>query len=215
MADVDKIVKLLATTDGRDKLYKFSANMAKIIAFSSADKTTQKKWNGLAKSIGEGRSLMRMGKWVGNVSKLQGFGAKLGSLSQRNLVEVLRVIGDFGYVLGDNLAYLSKYNILPLDAKQCGKNSKVFQFWGYLCALILDLWSLMLLPTKNLDAATSKKERTALVLSATKNLADTLSALNNVGYASSFGYNPSVGFTGACGATSGAIATYTNWKKIK
>jgi len=213
--DLDKVVKLLQQTDGRDKIYKFAANFAKIVAWQTADKETAKKWNGLAKSIGEGRSLMRMGKWVGNASKIQAVGAKITTLNQRGLVELLRVIGDFGYIFGDNLAYLGKYNILPVDAKSAGKNSKVFQFWGYVCAVILDVWSLILLPTKGLDEKTLQKERTALILSFTKNAADMMSTLASVGYLKGFGYDPSTGFTAACGATSGAIATYTNWTKLK
>ena len=209
--DIDKVVKLLAQTDGRDKLYKTAAGLAKIAADFS-DKESGKKWKSIGKSIGDGRSLMRMGKFVGNVQKLQGFAAK-GSLSSYQAVEVLRVIGDFGYVLGDNLQYLAKFGVLPMDAAKTAANSKVFQFWGFVCAVLLDLWQLALLPSKRLEAKDFAKKRHALVLSAIKNFADMLNCLNAVGYAKSF-YKPSSTFLGACGVTSGAIATYTNWGKL-
>jgi hypothetical protein len=210
--DVDKIVKLLALTDGRDKLYKTTGGIAKIIAVHS-DKETSKKWKGLSKSIGDGRSLMRMGKWIGNYQKLQGFAQKYNKLTSYNILEILRVIGDFGYVLGDNLQYLAKYGILPLDAAKTARNSKVFQFWGFLCAFILDLWQIALLPTKKLEPVELAKKRHELVLSAVKNLADVLNCLAAVGYAKRF-YAPSETFLGVCNVVSGGIATQQNWKKV-
>eukprot|EP00672_Neobodo_designis_P025230 CAMPEP_0174828844 /NCGR_PEP_ID=MMETSP1114-20130205/1566_1 /TAXON_ID=312471 /ORGANISM="Neobodo designis, Strain CCAP 1951/1" /LENGTH=212 /DNA_ID=CAMNT_0016062571 /DNA_START=46 /DNA_END=684 /DNA_ORIENTATION=- len=209
--DVDKVVKLLAQTDGRDKLYKTAAGLAKIAADYS-DKESGKKWKSIGKSIGDGRSLMRMGKFVGNVQKLQGFAAK-GTLTSYQALEVLRVIGDFGYVLGDNLQYLAKYGVLPLDAAKTAANSKVFQFWGFVCAFLLDLWQLALLSAKKLEPKELAKKRHALVLSAIKNFADTLNCLAAVGYAKSF-YKPGATFLGGCGVVSGGIATYTNWTKL-
>lgn len=216
MSDLDKFIKLLGTTDGRDKIYKFVAGVTKILAYRATDKNLAKKYNTLAKSIGEGRSLMRMAKWVGNYNKLQGFAAKAATLTSKQIVEIIRVIGDFGYILGDNLAYLSKYGVLPLNAESCGKNSKVFQFWGYLCAVVLDIWGLLTLEKKKFDDEKQRvAERQALLLALTKDTADLFAVLAAVGYAKNFGYNPSSGFTGFCGATSGAVATYINWAKIK
>ena len=216
MCDLDKFVKLLAQTDGRDKIYKTLQGVVKILAFqNAADKELAKKYGGLAKSIGEGRSIMRMVKWVGNANKLQGYVPKLQSLNAKTAVEILRVIGDFGYILGDNLAYLSKYKVLSLDSANVGKNSKIFQFWGYLCAVILDVWALLKNEkTKESDPATYQKERSAGLLNLTKNTSDLLSTMSAVGYLSSV-WSPSAGVTGALGATSGAIATYQNWNKTK
>jgi hypothetical protein len=216
MADIDKFIKLLAQTDGRDKIYKTLQGIVKILGYQSAgDKELAKKYAGLAKSIGEGRSIMRMTKWVGNVNKLQGFVPKLGGLNAKMAIEILRVLGDFGYILGDNLAYLSKYKVLSLDATEVGKKSKIFQFWGYICAVILDILALMKNEKlKESDAATYAKERQAGLLNITKNLADTLATMAAVGYLSTV-WGPSAGMTGALGATSGAIATYQNWTKTK
>jgi hypothetical protein len=216
MCDIDKFVKLLAQTDGRDKIYKTLQGVVKILGYQSAgDKELAKKYGALAKSIGEGRSIMRMTKWVGNVNKLQGFASKLGTLNAKMIVEILRVIGDFGYILGDNLAYLAKYKVLSLDAANVGKNSKIFQFWGYFCAVILDVWALLKNEKqKESDPATYQKERKAGLLSLTKNIADFAATMAAVGYLSAV-WSPSAGVTGALGATSGAIATYQNWNKTK
>ena len=217
MENVDKLIKLLSQTDGRDKLYKFGANSAKIIAwsYSVTDPAAAKRWGALATSIGEGRSLMRMGKWTSNTQKLHGYSKKFGNLAQKEFLEILRIIGDFGYVLGDNLAYLCKYKVLGFDKNTCATNSKLFQFWGFFFAVIVDLWNLLLLPAKNLDAAAFAKEQKALLLTFCKDFCDFLVTLNNVKYMAPFGYNPSQGMIGALGATSGAIATYANWTKLK
>jgi hypothetical protein len=216
MADLDKFVKLLSQTDGRDKIYKTIQGIVKILGYqNAADKELAKKYGGLAKSIGEGRSIMRMAKWVGNVNKLQGFVPKLNALNSKTIIEIIRVIGDFGYILGDNLAYLAKYNVLALDAANIGKNSKIFQFWGYVCAVILDVFALLKNEkSKESDPATYNKERKTGLLNLTKNLSDLMATMAAVGYLSTV-WSPTAGVTGALGATSGAIATYQNWTKTK
>jgi hypothetical protein len=211
---LDLFVKLLATTDGRDKIYKFTQNLSKLLAFAASDKATIKKWTGLSKSLGEGRSIMRMCKWVNNVQKLQGFAAKVGSLSQLQIIEIMRVLGDFGYVLGDNLAFLSKYGLIPLNKDNVSKNSKIFQFWGFFFATLLDILSILDLKNQSkLDAAAKAKKAKELRLSFLKNLSDMLVTLAAVGYLQKV-YNPSAGVTSVLGMVSAGIATYQNWQKV-
>ena len=217
MADLTKFINLLAQTDGRDKIYKTLQNLVKIAAAQSSDKAQAKKFNTLAKSLGEGRSLMRMAKWTTNYNKLVEYSKKASTLTSRQIVEILRVIGDFGYILGDNLSYLAKYGVLPFNASTTAKNSKIFQFWGFFFATLLDVWAMITLRAKaasGMDEATYAKEAKALRLSLVKNFCDLLVTLNAVGYASAF-YKPSGTALGVFGATSGAIATYNNWKKTK
>lgn len=213
--DLDKFIKLLAQTDGRDKIYKMLQNLSKILAVHyTADKATAKKYDSVSKSLGEGRSILRMVKWVNNVNKLQGYAAKWQSLTTRQIVEIGRVIGDFGYIFGDNVQYLCKYKVLPFDQKTASKNSKIFQFWGFFLATFLDLWSILELEGKQMEPKDKAKERKALLLSFVKNLCDALATLAAVGYLKTY-YHPTGTFTGACGLTSGAIATYQNWTKLK
>jgi len=217
MAELDKFIKLLGQTDGRDKIYKFAQGIVKILAYrASGDKEQAKKYESLAKSIGEGRSIMRAAKWIGNVNKLQALVPKATSLTAKQIVDALRTLGDFGYILGDNLAYLSKYKVISADQKTLAKNSKLFQFWGYFCAVILDLWGLTLNENKKRDSdnATYQKERKAGTLNLVKNTADLLATMSVVGYLSSV-WQPSAGTAGTLSAVSGAIATYQNWSKVK
>ena len=210
MSDIDKFIKLLSQTDGRDKIYKFLQGVTKILGDQVDHKDSKKKYNALSKSIGEGRSLMRMVKWVGNYNKLQLYAGKFNVSDPKQVLEILRTVGDFGYILGDNLAYLCKYKVLSLDANSMGKNSKIFQFWGYVCATVLDILALLKNSTKVASDATAK-ERTTIVLSLVKNVSDVVATLAAVGYIAAF--QPSATFVGACSATSGAIATYQNWTK--
>lgn len=217
MADLDKFIKLLGQTDGRDKIYKLLAGLVKILAVYAKSKESAKIYGSLGKSIGEGRSIMRLGKWVGNVSKLQSLVPKLasGGLNVKTLVEVLRVLGDFGYIFGDNIAYLSKYKVLGRDAASVTKSAKLFQFWGYVCAVVLDAFALRVARAKaSSDAATSQKEVKANAINLTKNACDLLVVMATVGYLSSL-WKPSATTQGVLTVTSGAIATYQNWSKLK
>jgi hypothetical protein len=212
--DLDKLVKLLAQTDGRDKMLKTVQGAAKVLAFYAGTKAETKKWDNLSKSIGEGRSIMRFGKFTSNIQKIQVILAKAGGgsgLTQKQIIEILRILGDFGYVVGDNLTYFSKYKMLPLDPKVTAANAKLAQFWGFICALLLDVLAIVSLDTTKPSYAADRQSAT---LTLVKDTADTLAVWASVGYLSSV-YHPNAAFTGACTALSGSIATYTNWKKIK
>jgi hypothetical protein len=216
MADLDKFIKLLGQTDGRDKLYKTLAGIVKVLAVYATTKDQAKIYGSLGKSIGEGRSIMRLAKWVGNVSKLQALVPKLATgFNVKTLVEVFRVLGDFGYICGDNIAYLSKYKVLGRDAAAVTKGAKLFQFYGYVFAVILDVFAIQAARAKAAaDVATSRKEVKANAINLTKNVADLLVVTAAVGYVSSV-WKPSNTTTGALTITSGAIATYQNWSKLK
>lgn len=215
MADLDKFIKLLGQTDGRDKIYKAIAGIVKVLGAYAATKEQTKIYGSLGKSIGEGRSIMRLAKWVGNVNKIQSLLPKLSSFNAKVIVELLRVIGDFGYILGDNVQYLSKYKVLSFNAAEVTKKSKLFQFWGYVCAVILDVFALQSARAKAAsDLATAEKETKAGVINITKNTCDLLVVMATVGYLQSL-WKPTASTAGLLTFTSGAIATYQNWGKLK
>lgn len=212
--DVDKFIKLLGQTDGRDKIYKALAGVVKVLG-AYADKEKAKTYSSLGKSIGEGRSIMRLVKWVGNVQKLQTLLPKVASLKPKTLVEVVRVAGDFGYIFGDNVQYLSKYKVLSFDAVAVARKSKIFQFWGYAAAVLLDILALQEARAKSKsDEATATKETIAGTLNISKNVCDLLVVMATVGYLSSL-WKPTATTQGLLTLTSGAIATYQNWGKLK
>jgi len=211
MQQLDNFSSLCNLTDGRDKIYKTLGGAAKILG--SVPNPHAKKFAALSKAIGDGRSLMRMGKWTSNISKIEGQASKAGSLGAKQIVEIARVLGDFGYVVGDNVQYLAKFGLFGpnIVSKNVAAQSKVFQFYGFIFAVALDIYNLI--KEQTAEVVNKKKVRDCII-SLFKNICDFLACLAAVGYAKSLGYNPSGTFTGLCSFTSGAIATHANWKKI-
>ncbi|KAH9600284.1 Peroxisomal biogenesis factor 11 [Trypanosoma melophagium] len=220
MSDYDKFVKLLAQTDGRDKIYKCIAGVVKVLATVDTTPAHLASYKLLGTSIGDGRSLMRMAKWAGDVPKMRSALTQCrakGGVDLRKLVEFFRVLGNFLYVLGDNVAFLSRHRLLLAGShKQLQWRSKVAQFWGFFFAVVLDLLALRtaLRRHRDGDAANARKEARAALTALAKDAADALVAMATVGYMRGV-WQPGPATTGALTALSGAIATQLNWAKIK
>ncbi|KAJ9472358.1 glycosomal membrane protein [Diplonema papillatum] len=207
----DRAVKLLKGTDGRDKLYKLAAALAKLIAFNAIDAAKAKRFNTVAKSMGDARSIMRMGKWI---QKNQEVSKEVDSLSTvkcdttRAYMKIFRLLGDIGYIVGDNVQWLSKYDLVGLDQKRVSHGSKVCQFWGFLMSCWLQLYDLLLHYGKSgtLRDSTSKK----LLLNFVRDFCDMLAALSSINYIPSF--QPTAGTVATFGLLSSTIACHQNWK---
>ena len=52
-----RVINILKQTDGRDKLFKATAGMAKVVAYNAVDAETAKKATALAKAVGDCRSV--------------------------------------------------------------------------------------------------------------------------------------------------------------
>eukprot|EP00755_Sulcionema_specki_P017685 Sspe_Gene.64992::Locus_38495_Transcript_1_1_Confidence_1.000_Length_778::g.64992::m.64992 len=212
MTTLDRTVKLLKETDGRDKLYKATAMLAKIIAWRAADADVAKKATAVQKSITDARSLMRMAKWIPKYSEAAKESKKIGENKEdslRAVAKVVRIFADMCYIAGDNIQYLSKFQVLSFDHKMAAKRSKVFQFWGYVVSALIGLYDIR----KKLQEGCQLADKAVkeLVLNFIADVCDGLSALASVGYIES--YQPSAGFTGACGLISAIIACRKNWNK--
>ena len=127
----------------------------------------------------------------------------------RSYVKTLRIVGDIGYIVGDNLQWLGKYGLLTLDSKLMAKRSKVFQFWGYVCAVCLHLYDILLHLGKagTLGDDAGKK----LVKFLVRDTCDLLSALASVGYVAA--WKPTTGTVGTLGLISATIGVEDNWSK--
>lgn len=222
MNDFDKLIKLLATTDGRDKIYKFLAGVFKILAAIAANHgdPRSKAYAAMGTSIGSARSLMRMGKFVGDVPKLQKVVQTVqlkgvcGTEIER-YIEFFRTIGNSLYIIGDNAAFIAKNKIISANNKVITKYAKIAQFWGFFLAAVLDIFALKAAVQKRaIDEGVSKKEAKSAVINLTKDASDVLVTMAAVGYMKSI-WNPSPITTGALTCVSGGVATYLNWNKIK
>ena len=212
--NLDTFIKLLSVTDGRDKIYKAAGSIAKFLEYTAlkgGDKDGAKRFGALAKSVGEGRSLLRMGKWVQNTKKLTETAVE-GQVFQTSEtgMEYARVAADFGYIFGDNVHYLAKYGLISgADTKWVSKQSKLFQFYSYVLGVVLAAIKLVKARASGKPAAIK-----AATINLAKNVADILASVDAVGYGTYVGYNPSQGFVAICGFVSGALATYQNVEKL-
>ncbi|CCW68609.1 unnamed protein product [Phytomonas sp. Hart1] len=220
MTDLERLIKLLSQTDGRDKIYKFLAGFFRILAdVSDAQDPNVKAYKAIGNSIGGARSLMRMGKFVGDVPKLEqlihGFHAKgLHGTELKRLVEFLRVLANSLYILGDNVAFVAKHRLVPLNAAAVTTQAKFAQFWGFFLAAVLDLLALRAALKKRLtDLALCKKEAKGAIINLTRDASDVLVTMASVGYLREV-WRPSNVTLGALTCVSGSVATYLNWNKI-
>lgn len=222
MSDLDKVIKLLGQTDGRDKIYKFLAGLFKILAVLAARQKSPRAdaYKKVNASIGSARSIMRMGKFVGDAPKLQKVLTMVRDNGLRGteltkLIEFFRTLGNSLYIIGDNAAFIAKMKLVRADAKAITKYAKIAQFWGFFLAAVLDLIALRSALAKRIsDESKSKKEAKAAVIAFTKDASDVLVSMAAVGYLSSI-WHPSDITAGALTCVSGGVATYLNWNKIK
>lgn len=220
MAPLDQLINLLASNDGRDKLYKFLAGVFKILAAvakSNQNRALASAFTSLGASIGSARSVMRMGKFIADVPKYEKLTTKLQKkgFSVLVVIEILRTLGNSLYVAGDNAAFIAKHKLIAASAKDITKYAKIAQFWGFFLAAVLDVVALSAaLAKKDSDPSASKKETKAAVLGLAKDGSDTLVTMAAVGYFKSV-WHPNAYTAGALTCVSGGVATYSNWIKAK
>lgn len=220
---LDKLIKLLAQNDGRDKIYKFLAGLFKILATISAQSASPdtKSYVSIGNSINSGRSLMRMGGFVADVAKMRSIGEVVSAQGFKNtevkkFVEFFRTLGNALFILGDNTAFIARHRLITnVNEKAALRISKLGQFYGFLLAAILDLFNLRDAIRKlEYDPPASKRAAKNAVISFTKDMADVLVSMAAVNYLSSV-WHPSGVTTGTLTLFSGGVATYLNWNKIK
>nr|CCC53771.1 putative glycosomal membrane protein [Trypanosoma vivax Y486] len=218
MNDFDRFVKLLSQTDGRDKIYKFLSGVAKALAYLDTAQPRVAAYKSIGSSLSDGRSLLRMVKWSGDVPKMQSIVTSFRSKGKVNLkdgIQLLRVLCNFLYVLGDNVAYFARYKLVNLQHKRVYLNAKTAQFWGFLFAAVLDIIALRAaLKKRSSDAVASKKEAKNALINLAKDGSDVLVTMAVVGYMKEV-WRPNALTSGVLTAVSGGVATYLNWTKIK
>lgn len=219
MAFLDQLIALLALTDGRDKIYKFLAGLFKIlgaVAKSKKQLALTSACGSVGDAIGSARSVMRMGKFVADIPKLEKLSGTLSKKADlKTLIEILRTIGNSLYILGDNIAFVAKQKLIGANPKEVTKYAKLAQFWGFFLSAVLDLFALSAAMKKKIsDPSTYKKEFRDAALALAKDGSDTLVTMAAVGYLKSI-WHPAPITAGALTCVSGGVATYTNWQKAK
>ena len=208
--NVDIAIQLLANTDGRDKIYKTMESLSKLMACFVQQRCSVKLIR-FSQRVSDGRSLMRLGKWVSNAQKLKDSADK--NVSEQSLEEKLdssRIFCDFCYIIIDNILFLNRFLFMSLKQEQSyARRSKVFQFWTFFFACALDIMKMM--------RKYKEGEKTFAIrdiLNFIKNFADFLVTLSAVRYIS-FIYNPSSAWLSLCSIVSGSIATAQHIKLLQ
>ncbi|EPY27677.1 glycosomal membrane protein [Strigomonas culicis] len=187
MSDYARVVDLLSKTDGRDKIYKFSAGVFKVLGELAEQQEAKGSYKKMGASITSARSLMRMGKFIGDGPKLLKIISTaqkggLQSLPLAKIIEFFRVIGNSLYIMGDNAAFFAKHKVLltSADPKLITKGAKIAQFWGFFLAAVLDLLALQVaLKKRAADPTASCAEGKAALMALAKDLSDTLVAIGH------------------------------------
>lgn len=215
MLPMGKTIDYFNKSDGRDKLAKTIQNYCRVLDWylkEQGDKEGSAHYKALASSLSEFRSLMKFFRWLKNVNELQDLMSKPVTLI--DAVDVCVNIGDFGYRLGDNLEYLSKYKVIGFDPEQCEKVSKTFQFWGYAASVVLDVLTLLQVEKKKFSSREEyQKKKNAVLLDLIKDTADLIRVAPATGYVPMLSVHK--GRSGVCGVLAGAIGIYQTWKKCK
>lgn len=226
MSDLSKTVTLLGLTDGRDKIYKSLLGIFRVLAAvaESRNDPHTKSYESIVLTIRNARSLMRMGKFFSDFTKLKAlldlFKAQgITHTENKKFVEFIRVLCNALYVVTDNIAFLCRFRVFDIheriDVRACTIISKRSQLLGYILSLIFNLYELRDgLRRLEYDPPAAKKASTKAAVSATRDVVDVLVTAAVVGGAQPL-WNPSDVTVGSLTFVSGCLSTYLNWKKIK
>lgn len=203
-------IALLATTDGRDKLLKGFAQVAKLLSMVTGVKTQA----AVAGSVNDCRSLLRVAGFLAHIVTCRGKVLR-GETAPQDLVLMARLAGDgiFGFL--DTLAFLGKNGFLLSKKAVPGVVKASFDalFYGFLLATILDIMKIRQFMATNKGTEEDMKTRNALFLTLLRDVCDTVfatSAANKTKMLKVTPFQSSILLL-----ISACIATYENWNKNK
>lgn len=162
------IAAWLAANDSRDKLIKGAGCFFKALGAQTANAN----YLSVGSTMSECRCLMRLCSWLNNVKKLSDALEKR-VVQPRDVIYVLRVLFDGIFSLLDNVVFIgSFFQKNNTNLSQLSIMSRASLFWGYVAAVLLDIYDLAY------DKAIPNRKARYLVL--TRNACDMVSCLGNV-----------------------------------
>eukprot|EP01059_Diplonema_ambulator_P035729 TRINITY_DN8540_c0_g1_i1.p1 TRINITY_DN8540_c0_g1~~TRINITY_DN8540_c0_g1_i1.p1 ORF type:complete len:236 (+),score=65.83 TRINITY_DN8540_c0_g1_i1:41-709(+) len=193
-AEVAAVSSLLGRVEAVDKMAKVGMNLAKVaVCAGVADGGAAK----LAKSLADGRSMMRMGQWVKssvNVQDAVNGVVRAEGVQTQPLLQVVRQAADMGYKIGDNVTFLSKQGVVEADAPRWATATKRLQF---------TMFGIDALNAATAIVNNNGTSRTPAILM--RSVCDCLMVLQGTKWAPWYDAVPSW-FPSACGLVSGSIA---------
>lgn len=217
-----KLVRLLGCTDGRDKLYMSLTGILRIAATVAAQRNDPhaQDYKALEMSIESARSLMRMGRFINCITKLESlrelFVAQgLRHTERKKFVEFVMTIFDGLFVLLDSVAFTARFNIITVNSRQVYRSAKICQLWTFVLSTVLHLFHLRdAVRRLEYDPPAAKRSARRAGMRCVQDFIDVLVTMAAVGYVKRL-WCPSDVTSGAMICLSGSIATSLNWEMVQ
>ncbi|KAI1758173.1 peroxisomal biogenesis factor 11 [Xylaria castorea] len=227
---VSHYLKFVGTTVGRDKVLRLMQYFARFYAWyllrTNATRAEIAPYEGIKKSFGQARKLMRVGK---NVEHLKAAATAFDSLTAANsksgdpvlkYAALGRQMGYAGYLTADMLTVPTTMGIKKWDgAARAGREA--YRFWavGLACSVVAQVYTLYQLRQR--EAKVDKKEGEGVVEAkkiAIERYASQLQLLSDLCDltvpTSALGWTKlDDGFVGLAGTVSSLIGIHSQWKK--
>ncbi|KAI1429878.1 peroxisomal biogenesis factor 11 [Xylaria sp. FL1777] len=227
---VSHYLKFVATTTGRDKVLRLLQYFARFYSWyllrTNATRAEIAPYEGIKKSFGQARKLLRVGK---NVEHIRAAAVAFDSLTTASksggdpflqYAALGRQLGYAGYLTADLLTVPSSLNIKAWDgAKRAAREA--YRFWavGLACSVVAQLYTLHQLRQREakvdlkegegvVEAKKIALERYASRLQLLSDLCDLTAPTSALGWA-----NLDDGLVGLAGTVSSLIGIYNQWKK--
>ncbi|KAI1132900.1 peroxisomal biogenesis factor 11 [Nemania abortiva] len=226
---VSHYLKFVATTVGRDKVLRLLQYFARFYAWyllrTNATRGEVAPYEGIKKSFGQARKLLRVGK---NVEHFKAAAVAFDSTAAKGsggdpvlkYTAVGRQLGYAGYLTADMLTVPTALNIRKWEgATRAGREAYRFWAMGLACSVVAQVYTLYQLRQR--EAKVDKKEgegvveakkialeRYASQLQLLSDLCDLTVPTSALGWA-----NFDDGFVGLAGTVSSLIGIYNQWKK--
>ncbi|KAI0867456.1 peroxisomal biogenesis factor 11 [Hypoxylon argillaceum] len=228
---VSHYLKFVATTTGRDKVLRLLQYFARFYAWyllrTNATRAEVAPYEGIKKSFGQARKLLRVGK---NVEHLKAAAVAFDSLTSSSpsskgdpvlkYAALGRQIGYAGYLTADMLTVPTALGVRKWEgAQRAGREA--YRFWtvGLACSVVAQAYTLYQLRRR--EARVDKKEGEGVVEAkkiALERYASQLQLLSDLcdltAPTSALGWTDfDDGFVGLAGTVSSLIGIYSQWKK--
>ncbi|TGJ78680.1 hypothetical protein E0Z10_g10080 [Xylaria hypoxylon] len=225
---VSHYLKFVATTTGRDKVLRLLQYFARFYSWyllrTNATRAEIAPYEGIKKSFGQARKLLRVGK---NVEHVKAAAAAFDSITTAKSGDPVlkyaalgRQLGYAGYLTADMLTVPTTLNIRKWDgAKRAGREA--YRFWtvGLACSVVAQLYTLHQLRQREakldlkegegvVEAKKIALERYSSRLQLLSDLCDLTAPTSALGWT-----NFDDGFVGLAGTVSSLIGIINQWKK--
>ncbi|EGC32263.1 hypothetical protein DICPUDRAFT_49683 [Dictyostelium purpureum] len=232
-AFLEKLIKLLAQTSGKDKFAKILQYGAKLLGYIFLRNSPKGQWVGIMKKLettsGSARKVWRLGNTFAEQQKIISLFKVAKPFGFLNILALIRQSGMYFYWVFDHLILGTNIGICKFDTVKLGWYSSVSWFFGLLCSIVIDLntlstllkkeKSLKLSITNNQASDTDNKtiqdqfnevqiKKNEIYLTCCKNASDLLIAATLLKF-----YSFSQGTVGSAGIVSALIGAYQMWPK--